>query len=215
MLHFKSDDDSRPLSNNEKYATFLIAFALFVLFMALIFNDFQPVKLSMLFFIVCWAVLLFIHEAGHALMGYYFGWKVEKIVFGFGRIYKSITYKGIELEFRMVPIEGFTRVRPNNFNKIRMKDALVYFAGPGIELLLAIIIFLIVGPEKVLTKTDDYIMIFNQTFIITCLTGAIINLIPQGIYTLSGEIVNDGLGILRALTSSESEYIEKYKTTDD
>lgn len=215
MFHYKNDDDARPLTKTELIITAVISLIMGVLFLVLIFKDFQPAKLSMLFFILFWVILLFVHELGHAVMAYILGWKVEKIVFGFGRIVSSFNFKKVQIEIRMFPIEGFTRLKPRNLKKVQIKDALIYFAGPGIEILAALILFLMLGSHTILTRSEDYLIIFYQTFIVTSLLGAVINLIPQSIFTQDGEIPNDGLGILAALSATPGDYEKAYMTEEE
>lgn len=215
MMEFQTDNEDKPLTKTEKSIALIVSVILGILFLLLIFVDYQPAKLSFIFFIVFWAILLFIHELGHAIMAYFCGWKVEKIVFGFGRLLKSFNYRGVQIEIRLYLIEGFTRIKPLNFKHLRTKDAVIYFAGPGIELLIGFALLIIMGFSLTFNPDGDYFDIFYKTFIISCFLGAVVNLIPQSVFTKDGEIPNDGLGILYALGSTQEDYEKAYLDTMD
>jgi hypothetical protein len=88
----------------------------------------------------------------------------------------------------------------------RLKSAVIYFAGPGVELLLAAAILLIVGPGRLLARSDDYSLIIWQSLAIASMVQGVINLIPHSVSTPEGEVANDGLGILRSFWRPLSEY---------
>ena len=138
---FKRD----PLNRNERviYTTSLVV--ILCLFGAEVVFDYEPRKLSAVFFILSWMVLVAIHELGHAMMAWLCGWGVKKIVVGFGRELFRTKVNGVPMEWRTFPIEGFVQTYPLDLKSPRAKDALIYSAGPGIELVLAAIITSTVG----------------------------------------------------------------------
>lgn len=195
--------DENPLSRSETITIAVVAIAFFFMLGMEIFHPFEPRKLGALLFVIFWIPLLFIHELGHALMAKYLGWEVEKIQIGFGyRLIKNKIFK-IPIEVRAIPFEGFVQCRPkdhqiNNPNN-RYKNALIYFAGPGVELLIFFGLMLLLGSEWMFTVTDNYTNIAIQSFSFAALAGAIINLIPLSIETEEGVTPNDGMGILISL----------------
>ena len=198
--------DKTPSSRAEKiFILILSGLFLFMMCMEMI-SDYEPRKLSMLLFILFWVPLLFLHEFGHALMAKFCGWEVKRTVIGFGSVMHTTRLFGAPMEIRMVPLEGFVSIAPLNMSWVRVKHALIYFAGPGIELLVFFAIMAFLGTDQIFAHHDNYAQIALQSLAFAALVGAIINLIPIGIQTESGNSPNDGLGILLCLTSSKLDY---------
>lgn len=197
----QSQFKDKPLTGKElRYSG--IALCVFLTLMLLeIFNQFEPRKLGALLIPVFWIPLLFLHEFAHAVTAKVLGWKAKRIVIGFGRVLIRTRFLGIPMEIRAVPLEGFVSIAPENKRYSRIKNALIYFAGPGIELLLFFIILSVIGTEVFFEFSDDYPHIVFKSLAYAALAGAIINLIPMGITTKDGTTPNDGLGILLSLFS--------------
>lgn len=198
--------DKNPSSLGEG----LFIYGLTALFLGLmlleIFTHYEPRKLAALFFILWWLPLVLVHEFGHAVVAHALGWQIQRTVIGFGRIvYQGQLFRA-PLELRLIPLEGFVQFNPVYGRGMRYKHALTYFAGPGIELLLAFSIILLMGWDNFFVIEDDYTKLAFQALAYAALAGAIINLIPMGVVTRDGETPNDGLGILVSLFSSEKDY---------
>lgn len=199
--------DKEPASKLEKIFIIVISFIFLFMMTMEVITNYEPKKLGALLFVVFWIPLLFIHEFGHAIMAKILDWRVERIVIGFGRILAHINIFGTPMEIRVIPLEGFVQIAPKTLKLARLKHALIYFSGPGIELLVFLIIVLILGNfEQLFIITNDYYRIALQSFAFAALTGAVINLIPIGIITKEGSTPNDGLGILLCLFSSKIDY---------
>lgn len=199
--------DKEPTSKGEKI--FLIVITLAFLFMMTmeVITNYEPKKLGALLFVVFWIPLLFIHEFGHAIVAKVVGWQVNRIVIGFGKVLKTTKLLGAPMEIRSIPLEGFVQIAPKNTDFARFKHALIYFAGPGIELLVFFsIMFFLGGWEQFFTISNDYLRIALQSFAFAALVGAVINLIPIGIITKDGSTPNDGMGILLCLFSTGMDY---------
>jgi len=196
---------------------FIVIIMLLFLFMMSMemLNNYEPRKLSMVFFLVFWVPLLFLHEFGHAVMAKLCGWDVKQTVIGFGNILMKTKLFGAPMEIRMIPLEGFVRIAPRNLSGVRGKHALIYFAGPGIELLVFIGIWMFLGSDQIFSQNDNYYQIALQSLAFAALVGAVINLIPLGITTADGSAPNDGLGIILSLTSSKREYQEWIKENSE
>ena len=193
------DYDKKPVSRGELISLYgLIGF--FLLLIALdIFTNYEPRKLSALMFVLWWMPLVFLHEFGHALMARLLGWEVVRTVVGFGRVVFHGRLFNAPMEFRMLPLEGFVQIAPRNIKGARFKHALIYFAGPGIELLLFFGIMFAMGVENFFSIEDDYGRLALQALAFAAATGAVINLIPMGIETKDGTTPNDGMGIMMSL----------------
>jgi len=186
------------------------AFLLVVLglFTAEVCTNYQPVKLSALFVVLFWVPLLALHEAGHAVAAALLNWYVGQIVVGMGRLVGSFRVGTAVVEIRLVPVEGFVRCVPRNLHLPRLKSALIYFAGPGVELLLALCILLAVGPDRLLTASDDYLLIAWQSLALASAAQGVLNLIPHSVGTPRGEVANDGMGIIRSFLVPESHFAQ-------
>ena len=199
--------DKENISKSE--VTFIVIVSLIFLFMMMmeIITNYEPRKLSALLFVIFWIPLLFIHEFGHAIMAKVPGWRVNRVVIGFGKVLVRTRLLGALMEIRTIPLEGFVQISPESVELARVKHALIYFAGPGIELFLFFsITFVIGGFDQLLTINNDYERIALQSFASASLVGAVINLIPIGIITKEGNSPNDGMGIILCLFSSQIDY---------
>lgn len=201
------DSDSKPASKAEKI--FLVLITLLFLFMMVmeVATNYQPKKLGALLFVVSWVPLLFIHEFGHALMAKLLGWRIERIVIGVGKMLTLTRFMNAPMEIRSIPLEGFVQIAPKELALARYKHALIYFAGPGIELLIFFLVVVYLGGfEQFFSITNDYVRIALQSFAFAALVGAVINLIPLSIITRDGTTPNDGMGILLCLFATEMDY---------
>src|SRR5262249_54237943 len=143
-----------PMTPFERWFSALFALRLLAAFVAVILKDFEPVRLVPVFVIVWWLVLLPIHEAGHALVAHLLGWYVGQVVIGMGGTLARFTIGPTMVELRAFPIEGFCASVPKNLRWPRLKSALIYLAGPGVELLLLGIVALLVGPRTLLSRSE-------------------------------------------------------------
>ncbi len=199
--------DKEPASKGEK--VFIVVISLVFLFMMTmeVLSNYEPRKLGALLFLIFWVPLLFIHEFGHAIMAKLLGWRVQRIVIGFGKVLAQTQLLGAPMEIRTIPLEGFVQIAPKTITLARLKHALIYFAGPGIELLIFVGISIMLGGlDQLFNISDDYGKIALQSFAFAALAGAVINLIPIGITTKNGTTPNDGMGILMCLFSNSMDY---------
>jgi membrane-associated protease RseP (regulator of RpoE activity) len=188
-----------PSTTSERviYALFLLV--ILGLFAADVFTDFQPVKLSALLVVLFWIPLLALHEAGHAVVAKMLGWRVHQLVVGMGKPVAHFWAGEVSVEVRMLPVEGFVTTAPRNLHNPRIKSALIYFAGPGVELLLALVILLLLGPERLFSRSENYVLITWQSLALASTAGAVLNLIPHSVKNEEGRwIANDGLGIIQS-----------------
>jgi len=199
--------DKETTSKGEKIFILVISFAFLFMMTMEIMSNYEPKKLGALLFVVFWVPLLFIHEFGHAIMAKSLGWRVNRIVIGFGKVLIHTRLLGAPMEIRSIPLEGFVQIAPKTVTLARLKHALIYFAGPGIELLVFFIIMIMLGGfDQMFVVINDYTRIALQSFAFAALAGAVLNLIPLGITTAEGSTPNDGMGILLCLFASSMDY---------
>jgi hypothetical protein len=170
------------------------------------FHDFQPVKLVPLLLILFWMPLMVLHEAGHAVMARLLGWYVGKMVLGMGPELCRFRLGSADVEVRLVPVEGFVQCVPTNLRWPQLKSALIYFAGPGVELLLALAILIVVGSDRLLSESSDSRMIILQCLALAAASQAVLNLIPHGVFGPQGLVANDGLGVLLSFGQPTAYY---------
>jgi hypothetical protein len=198
--------NDRPLTRGERWAEAIIGIVIFGLFTAEVVVNFHPVKLSILFFVLWWIPLLAFHEAGHALTALGLGWRVGRVVLGIGRPVLRFQWGRVGVEVRMFPISGFTRLRPRDLRAPRLKNFLIYAAGPGAEILAVGLLLLVLGYDRLVTQTDSIPIIAAQSFAIAAATGVVTNLIPMTSNLDSGETANDGMGMLVSLTTPRAQF---------
>lgn len=181
-----------------------------VFFLGLIVADtltnYEPVKLSGLLVFVFWIPLLALHEAGHAVVAWLLGWRVSQVVIGMGPAIRQFRIGSAQIELRLWPLEGFVRSTPNNLSMPQLKNALIYLAGPGVELLLAAAILAVFGSGQLFSRSENHGLIACQSLAIAAVVQGVLNLIPHTIQTPAGNIPNDGLGIIYSLLAPTSVY---------
>lgn len=201
-------ESDRPLSPQERWIAGIFLAVVLGLFILEIWHDYQPVKLSALLILLFWIPLPALHECGHAVMAALLHWRVQKIVIGLGRLVATFRIRDTPVEIRLLPIAGFVRCAPQDLRSPRLKNIAIYFAGPGVELLVALGVVLLVGWNRLLTLTEDYSLIAWQSLALAATAGAVLNLIPQAVRTPHGLIPNDGLGILLSFFLSEQHFAQ-------
>ena len=196
MLEIDFTRDANPSTTAEKI-TYYVFWALLIIFFTLeMLDNYQPVKLTVVFFVLAWMPMTFLHELGHALAARFVGWEVKEFVIGYGKILKKFEYQGIQVEFRMIPLGGYVLPDYNERNWSRLKSAFVYFAGPGMELAIFAVFYLKIGVGQFTASDGNLATIMMQGVALSAVTGGVLNLIPHLAVTQNGRVPNDGLGIL-------------------
>lgn len=103
--------------------------------------------------------LIFFHELGHFLVARIFGVKVEVFSVGFGKKILTKTINGTQYAISAIPLGGYVKMKgqddlnplsqnsdDDSFNtKHPIKKICILFAGSGANLLLAFLLYLIIG----------------------------------------------------------------------
>jgi hypothetical protein len=185
------------------------------LFAAEIYSDYTPAKLSALLFLGFYVPLLVLHEFGHAVAAYALGWRVAQIVIGMGRTIARFRVGTADVEIRLLAIEGFVRCAPKRLRWPRVESAINYFAGPGVELLLALGILCFVGPNRLLSAADEHVLVFWQSLAFAATFQAAMNLIPFAVHTPDRALASDGLGIVLSFLWPRSYYAEMMRHAEE
>ncbi len=101
------------------------------------------------------AVLVLAHEWGHFIVARRIGIPVHEFSLGFGYKLFSITRNGVEYSFRLIPLGGFVRMAGEEYgdefteptgysSRTPLEKIAVAFAGPFMNFVLAVIIFIII-----------------------------------------------------------------------
>lgn len=203
---YDPNPERTPETPDERVSSAIFLLLFVGLILAGLLQDFEPVKVSAVLVVVFWVPLIALHEAGHALMAAALGWHVGQVVVGMGPPLKRLRVGGVPVEIRTFPVTGFVTCVPTNLNLPHCKKALISFAGPGIELLLSGLLLLLVGPDRLLTRTNDYALIAVQSLALAATAQALINLIPFMVKVGDEWQVSDGLGIIRSFLTPASDY---------
>ena len=186
-------EEAAPQTRGEK--TFLVIFTSLVLglFALELLRDFGPSRMAAVFFLAAWLILTVIHEIAHAVVARVVGWRVHRLRIGFGSIVTQRVIQGIPVELRLFPIVGLVEITPGNLRSPRLKNALIYAAGPAAELAAASLLTAIVGWDNMTGDTTSYAIAAAQAFAVAALFGAGLNLLP---FSPNPGTVTDGMGIL-------------------
>jgi hypothetical protein len=217
-----SEDDSPEhgsMSRTEILGCIAFLVILLALFTAEVVDNFHPVKLAILFIVLFWIPMLFVDEAGHALVATLAGWHVRRVVLGMGRRVARFRVGAVPVELRIVPVEGFVDPSPRNLRMPQLKSALIYFAGPGTELLVLAVLAWAVGVETMLTAPDpqnvNMGLLAAQSLAVVILASALVNLVPHYIITPTGKMANDGLGIIQSFLRPTRDYYHQMERSDE
>src|SRR6516164_7525896 len=106
--------DRGSMTPGERWFAGIFLVVVLGLFAAEVITDYQPGKLAALFVVLFWIPLLFLHEAGHAVVAGLLGWHVGRVVIGMGRTVAHFHVGETLVEIRLIPFEGFVQPVPNN-----------------------------------------------------------------------------------------------------
>ncbi len=184
--------DARPTSPGEKRLLWVFGLTFCGLLGGAMLQEYVPQKLSIVFFIVFWTIMLVVHELGHAGMAKLLGWHVGRISIGFGPELWSGRMGQTKISLRLIPVEGYVLPAPASARGARWKSALIYAAGPGAELIILALLIAWLGADTVFSDSPSAGAVALKTLAIVIIWGAGFNLLP---FSVNGG-ASDGLGIL-------------------
>ena len=208
FLHGDTPPDRPPAEGWERWTATIVGGLFLGLMGGEILRDFEPAKLSAVFIPLFWMPLVALHEVGHALVAKWCGWKVERLVVGYGKPVKWFKVGQTSVVIRQFPIEGYVLPRPTNLRSPRLKQTLIYAAGPGIEILFVLLIYAAVGGDVLLAQSENVGIIAAQSLCVSALLGVFLNLLPHWTTTSAGRSWSDGMGMLMSWRLPD-EYFEK------
>jgi Zn-dependent protease len=189
----ESEDEPTPQTGGERLFLFIFCALFFGGLLAEVLHEFAPTRLSVIFFLVFWCLLTIAHEAGHALVARACGWRVDEVQLGFGPIIGRYRPWGLPVELRAFPIVGLVSVVPTSVKLARLKNMLIYGAGPAVELAIALLVGSAVGWDAMLSPSQSVWIIAAQSLALAAVFGAGLNLLP---FSPQPGVITDGLGVL-------------------
>ncbi len=209
------EDRGIPPKGRDEWITYaLFLGTIGICFALALAEEFEPKKLSIIFFCLAYVAFIFAHEASHALAAQLLNWHVEEIVVGAGKPIASFKVNSIRVRICLLPLSGYVRTFPNDLVRPRLKSAAIYFAGPGSSLAVVAAIALLVGPNVLLSASNNIGLIALQSVALAGIVNAIPNLFPLPA-TLDGKNVpNDGLGIIQSFLAPDSVFARRQGKRD-
>jgi thioredoxin-like negative regulator of GroEL len=183
-----------PVSSGERTFVVVISLAFVGLIAADLAQSFSPNKLGVLFVLLFWVPLLVLHELAHALAARSVGWHVSEIVIGFGRELLRFRVGETRVRLRAMPIEGYVVPSPDKIERARVKQALIYGAGPFSQGLVLFAVGSALG-WRWPSPGDSIGRIALESLGVAAALGALTTLVP---YSSRGH-ASDGLGMLASL----------------
>jgi len=177
------------------------------LFAAEIVRDFSFVKLSVPLMMLYVLPLTALHEAGHALMSHVLGWRVCRIVVGYGLPILRFRLKSVPIDVRLWPLGGHVIPAPRRLRRPRLESALIYAAGPLAEAIPALFLLLWLGPERLLSRADQLGTLAAQALLAMVAIDLVFNLLPLPTQSERGQGLTDGLGVVLSPFRSRAHFL--------
>ena len=190
----------RRLSQTEARISATVGILFTIMILLAIFEEYSAGRLSVILVLLFWIPMLVLHELGHAIAAHLLGWRVKEIVIGFGRELWQWQVGETRIRVKLAPVEGYVLPLPTSARGMRLKSALIYAAGPGIELLLLAAMVFVLGSDYVFGGSNELGQVAAQSLAIAILLGAGFNLLP---FATDGG-VSDGLGIISSPFMSDA-----------
>ncbi|MFZ5861496.1 MAG: M50 family metallopeptidase [Nitrospirota bacterium] len=157
-------------------------------------------------------VMVIPHELGHAIAARIVGFRVFKVVIGYGPILLTRKYLGWQWEFRPLPIGGVTVAASPLPRLYRTREFLLVLAGPLVNVIFAVAPFWLgqkIGSSNRLGFWEASLLIDLALANILLL---VMNLWPRKLPTTTGIIDSDGLALLTVPFSSQKTVEEGLAT---
>jgi regulator of sigma E protease len=164
-------------------------------------------------FILILGLLVYVHELGHFLAAKAVGVRVEEFAFGFGpRLVTLMRRNGTDYTIHAFPLGGFVNLvgmQPEDeevpdglMSKSRPARAFVFFAGPLMNLILAVLVFatmgMITGSHR--DRSNQVVEVFPNT------PAARAGLLPgDRIVEIGGRPIRDGQAMFQTIERSAGQ----------
>lgn len=138
------------------------------------------------------------HELGHALAARACGMHVFQVAVGVGKKLFECRIFGVLVEFRAIPYGGVTLALTANRERFRIREFVYALAGPLANLIIALVVLGVVGWDRIADfrpheKVSPWTLLFASNALVF-----ITNLIPRSFPSATGQMVSDGVHLIRA-----------------
>jgi hypothetical protein len=146
------------------------------------------------------------HELGHALAARACGMHVFHVSVGVGRKLFQWRILGVLVDFRAIPYGGVTMALTAERKWIRTREFIYAFAGPFANLLVALLILALGGWDRITDfrpheKLSPWTLFFAANMLVF-----VTNLIPRSFPSAAGQMLSDGVHILRAFLMKPAHF---------
>jgi hypothetical protein len=160
-------------------------------------------------FIIVWLYFsIFFHEMGHFFVAKIFDFNPYLVVVGNGKTVTKINFFNSLIEFRQLPSGGITYISNLNLDRIKLKLALMYLAGPLVNCFFCLL-FSLIHTQYILNYSDTIFVSVTGILIYIEFLTFVSNLIPLEVHQYRRNLSNDGKNIIDALTKSNQQFIQK------
>ncbi|HEY9804370.1 MAG TPA: site-2 protease family protein [Leptolyngbyaceae cyanobacterium] len=152
-------------------------------------------------------VSIFCHEMGHFIVAKTVGFQPYLIIVGSGSKILSFKLGNSVFEFRTIPSGGITYTANLTLNKVKNKLALMYLAGPVVNLCFCLFFTIIYVKSISHLEAPEYL---NSIVFIICIefTLFVSSILPMDIKLYGRVISNDGKQLINAVTKTEQQFIQ-------
>ena len=154
-------------------------------------ND-DPAWIVVPLVLLAYVPLLALHEAAHALVAAALGWRVAKVVVGFGRNALRFRVRSVPVDIRILPVSGYVVPAPRSLEGVRWRSAAIYAAGPVATLLVLATVLVVTGPERLLSRSNGWSLLLAQSVALAAILHTLPNLVPLP----TEEGATDALGLV-------------------
>jgi tetratricopeptide (TPR) repeat protein len=153
--------------------------------------------------------IVVIHELSHAVVGRLLGFHVFGIQLGIGRPLFRTTILGLKWDVRAIPVSGFTFASGPPSNWYRLKNGLIYLAGPASHFAW-VVMAVFCGTLAIVLRLPREVSNFFMTAIFLNLALLVGNLWPVKTNTPMGPIGSDGWQLLQIFSWKPEIFAKHY-----
>ncbi|MDF1812767.1 MAG: site-2 protease family protein [Verrucomicrobiales bacterium] len=156
--------------------------------------------LNLALFQVSLLLTIFPHEMCHALAARWMGYRVFRILIGYGKSLYSGKLFGFRFDLNSVPCGGMVIACPVDGGNFRLKSFLFAASGPFANLLLCVLVIPFIGAENYWNWGEFTTgPVPAKAFLLANLFVLLVNLWPMKVPTPFGDMDSDGRRILEAI----------------
>lgn len=160
-------------------------------------------------FIVVSAVVVTLHELGHAIGAWAMRIHVREIWIGAGPTLFSVTFGELKVSLRPFLFEGRTLLSTTNSKRLRARLWVATLAGPVMSLGTGLAVWLMFPQKFGVAMLSGFAP--TALFVLLSVLVSIANLLPLTMWSMNGRIKSDGLQLLRLPTAPDSDFDSMFR----